>query len=122
MPEDESRIPGALENVVAAGVSWRAIGRGLFGSARVRHFGAYPLIEDNSVRATPTTMLNAEVGYLFSGVRLQATVLNLLDTKASDIQYHYESRLQGEAPGGVGDVHSHPVEPRALRVSFSWGL
>ena len=122
VPEDESRIPGALENVVAAGVSWRAIGRGLFGSARVRHFGAYPLIEDNSVRATPTTLLNAEVGYLFSGVRLQATVLNLLDTKASDIQYYYESRLQGEVPGGVGDVHFHPVEPRALRVSFSWGL
>jgi outer membrane receptor protein involved in Fe transport len=122
VPEDESRIPGALENVIAAGVSWRAIGRGLFGGARLRHFGAYPLIEDNSARATPTTLLNAEAGYLFSGVRLQATVLNLLDTKASDIQYFYESRLQGEAPGGVGDVHFHPVEPRQLRVSLSWGL
>jgi hypothetical protein len=122
VPDDESRIPGALENVVAAGVTWQAAARGLFGSARVRHFGAYPLIEDNSVRATPTTLLNAEVGYLFSGVRLQATVLNVLDTKASDIQYFYESRLQGEAPEGVGDVHFHPVEPRQLRVSLNWGL
>ena len=119
----ETHIPGALENVVAAGITWQSPVRGFFGSARVRHFGAYPLIEDNSSRATPTTLLNADAGYLFkSGVRVQLTLLNVLNERASDIQYFYNSRLPGEAAGGVGDVHFHPVEPRQLRVSLAWGM
>jgi len=120
---DVTHIPGALENVVAAGITWQAPVRGVFGSARVRHFGAYPLIEDNSTRATPTTLLNADVGYLFArGVRVQLTMLNVLNRRASDIQYFYNSRLPGEAASGVGDVHFHPVEPRQLRLSLGWGL
>lgn len=119
-PGDENRIPGALENVFAGGVAWSP-DVGPFGAVRLRHFGAYPLIEDNSVRADPATLFNAEVGYGFiSGVRLEATVLNLLDSSASDIQYFYASRLTGEPAGGVDDVHFHPVEPRQLRVSLRW--
>lgn len=120
VPVDENRIPGALENVFAGGVAWTP-DRGPFGALRVRHFGAYPLIEDNTVRADPATLLNAEVGYLFvSGIRLEATVLNLLNSRASDIQYFYASRLRGEPTGGIDDVHFHPVEPRQLRVSLQW--
>lgn len=120
VPVEENRIPGALENVFAGGIAWTP-GRGTFGALRLRHFGSYPLIEDNSVRADPATLFNAEVGYLFSsGVRLEATVLNLLDSDAADIQYYYASRLPGEPTGGVEDVHFHPVEPRQLRVSLRW--
>jgi len=119
----QRNIPGALENVVAAGVTWQVPVRGVFAAARVRHFGAYPLIEDNSTRATPTTLLNADVGYQFSSrVRVQVTLLNALNGRASDIQYFYNSRLPGENPAGVGDVHFHPVEPRQLRLSFGWGM
>lgn len=119
----QTRIPGALENVVAAGISWQPLERGVFGAARVRHFGAYPLVEDNASRATPTTLLNADAGYVFkSGMRVQLTLLNVLNERASDIQYFYNSRLPGEAAGGVGDVHFHPVEPRQLRVSLGWGM
>ena len=118
----EDRIPGAIENVIAGGVTWSPPA-GPFGSLRVRHFGAYPLIGDNSVRAMPTTLLGAEAGYrLASGLRVQATVLNLLNTRASDIQYYYASRLQGEAARGVEDVHFHPVEPRQVRIALSWGF
>jgi len=53
---------------------------------------------------------------------LQASVLNILDARASDIQYYYASRLPGEAAGGSPDVHFHPVEPRQLRLSLGWGL
>jgi hypothetical protein len=121
VPAGEDRIPGALENVVSAGAAWRPLERGIFAAARVRHFGAYPLVEDNSVRATPTTLVNALAGYQWRGVRLEVSVLNVLDAKANDIQYFYESRLRGEA-AGVGDVHFHPVEPRQLRVMLGWGL
>ncbi|MEP6830659.1 MAG: hypothetical protein ABI963_09990 [Rhizomicrobium sp.] len=41
------------------------------------------------------------------------------DTKASDINYFYTSRLPGEPAGGVDDVHTHPAEPRELRVSIT---
>jgi hypothetical protein len=119
----QAHIPGALENVVAAGITWQPAQHGVFGSARVRHFGAYPLVDDNAQRATPTTLLNADAGYVFKrGLRVQLTMLNVLNERASDIQYYYNSRLPGEAAGGVGDVHFHPVEPRQLRLSLGWGL
>ena len=78
----EDRIPGAIENVIAAGVAWSAVERGPFGAVRLRHFGSYPLIEDNGVRSTPSTLVGVEAGYLLgSGLRIQATVLNLFDTR-----------------------------------------
>lgn len=101
--------------------TWAPRKTGPFGALRVRHFGSYPLVADNSVRATATTLVNASAGYPLGGMRLQATVLNLLDARASDIQYAYASRLPGEAASGATDVHFHPVEPRQLRISLGWG-
>jgi hypothetical protein len=52
VPDDESRIPGRWRTW------WRrasAGGRTGAGCSAARAPGAYPLIEDNSVRATPTT-------------------------------------------------------------------
>ncbi len=123
VPQGEDHIPGALENVIAAGATWSTPGAGLFGAVRLRHFGSYPLIEDNSVRSTATTLFNTDLGYLLaSGLRLQVSLLNLFNTRASDIQYYYTSRLQGEPVEGVNDVHFHPVEPRQIRASLAWGL
>jgi hypothetical protein len=123
VPAGQDHVPGALENVVTAGATWSPGAGGLYAALRLRHFGSYPLLEDNSVRATASTLLNADVGFLFAGgVRLQVNVLNLLDSRASDIQYYYTSRLAGEPATGVNDVHFHPVEPRQLRVSLGWGL
>ncbi len=119
----EDRLPGALEHVVTAGATWSSPGEGPFGAFRLRHFGAYPLLEDNSVRATATTLFNADAGWLLgSGVRLQLSVLNVFDARESDIQYYYTSRLPGEPAEGVNDVHFHPAEPRQLRISVGWGL
>ena len=115
----EDHIPGALENVVAAGVTWGSTVGGAFGALRLRHFGAYPLIESNSVRARSTTLVNAEGGFRVWGVRVQLSVLNLLGSRASDIQYYYASRLAGEPVGGVQDVHFHPVEPRQVRLALA---
>ncbi len=121
VPAGQTSIPGALENVVAAGITWTPPKEGFFGAVRMRSFGAYPLIEDNSVRAKPSTLMNADAGYqLRSGTRLRLSILNLLDAKADDIQYYYASRLAGEPAGGVDDIHFHPAEPRQLRVSMEW--
>lgn len=118
--EDESHIPGALENVVAAGVTLNPEAHGLSSSIRLRHFGSYPLIEDNSLRAQASNLVNAEIGYQVArGTRIQLSVLNALNTAADDIQYAYASRLRGETSDGVDDVHFHPAEPRQLRVSIA---
>ena len=118
-----SSIPGALESVVAAGVSWTPVRDGLSAALRVRHLGSYALIEDNSARASATALVNAELGYrLQSGISLSVSLLNALGSTASDIQYFYASRLKGEPVDGVNDVHFHPVEPRQVRAGLRWGL
>ena len=122
LPDGENRVPGALENVVAAGLSRDPGGDGFTGALRIRRFGTYPLIEDNSVRAQANTLANLALGYRLGGVLLEVQVLNLFDEEHSDIQYFYGSRLTGEPVGGVEDVHFHPAEPRQFRVRLSWGM
>ncbi len=121
-PRRANAVSGALEHVVAAGVSWEPSPGGLLAAMRLRHLGSYPLVEDNTVRGTPTTLVNATIGYARGRARLTGAVFNLLGADARDIQYYYASRLSGESPAGVTDVHFHPVEPRQLRVSLSFGM
>ena len=89
-----------------------------FGGARLRYLGSAPLIEDNTVRSDPTTLLNLEVGYEFTSMLSVAlSLLNALDSDDNDISYYYDSQLANEgAP--VTDVHLHPVERRTLRLGL----
>jgi outer membrane receptor protein involved in Fe transport len=109
-------IPGAVEGVASVGVAMQHPS-GWFGGARFRHFGEAPLIEDNSARSDPTTVVNLELGYRFSRrFAVSLAAYNLLDSNDNDITYFYESQLPGEdAP--VEDRHFHPVEPRTLRLT-----
>jgi outer membrane receptor protein involved in Fe transport len=122
LPEEDNYIPGALERVVAAGLTWEPEGDGPFAALRLRHFGDYPLIEDNSMRADASSLLNLNVGWVFGNLRIAAAVMNLTDDEGADIQYFYASRLPGGPAEGIEDVHSHPVEARQVRATVSWGL
>jgi hypothetical protein len=122
VPADAAYIPGALERVIAAGITWGGNDRGPYAAVRLRHFGAYPLIEDNGVRAAPATLGNLNLGWQFDRWRLQASVLNVSNAPVRDIQYFYASRLAGEPAGGVNDLHFHPAEPRQARLSWRWGF
>jgi hypothetical protein len=109
-------IPGAIESAVAVGATISELEH-FYGSLRWRYFGPRPLIEDNSVRSHSTSLVNMEVGYLFPrGIRVGLEVFNLLNVKASDVDYFYASRLPGEPAGGVNDVHFHPTESRTVRL------
>jgi outer membrane receptor protein involved in Fe transport len=112
------RIPGAVENVVSAGVSWTPLPP-FTATLRLRHFGSAPLIEDDSQRSDGTTLVNLG-GYYDLGRRTRIAVeaLNLFDSRDNDITYFYASRLPGEPAEGVEDRHLHPVEPFQLRVSL----
>lgn len=116
-----TQIPGALEKAVSFGVSMRDRGP-WSGHIHWRYLGPRPLIDDNSVRSAPTSLVHARVGYrLLANTHVSLDVFNLFNRKASDIDYFYESRLRGEATGASG-VHFHPVEPRTLRLNLSTGF
>jgi hypothetical protein len=121
VPPGENLVPGSLNRVISAGLSFdppedRA---GPLGSIRLRHFGPRPLIEDGSVKSKSTSLVNGEVGYRFSRqLSLVLEGFNLFDSKVSDIDYYYASRLPGEPPEGVDDIHLHPALPRSARISF----
>ena len=113
-----TRIPGALDRVISAGVTIEPA-RQLFGSLRVRHFGPRPLIEDGSITSRSTTLWNGELGYRVSArARIVLEAFNIFDAKVSDIDYFYTSRLRGEPAGGVDDVHLHPAPPRSARIGI----
>lgn len=111
------RIPGAIEGVASVALAVDDLGH-YFGALQFRYFGPRPLIEDNSVRSKATTTVNGRVGYRFGpGISVELEVFNLLDSKASAIDYFYTSRLPGEPTQGVEDIHFHPIESRSLRLS-----
>ena len=115
------RIPGAVEHVVAFGVSVEELRR-VFGSVRLRYFGPRPLVEDDSVRSEATSLVNLQAGYRLSNrTRLVLDVFNLFNAEHSDIDHFYASRLPGEPAEGVADIHTHPTAPRTLRVSLYVG-
>lgn len=117
-PEGD-RIPGAVERVIAAGVTVEDASP-LFGSARIRYFGSRDLTEDGSARSTPTMLVNLQAGAkLSSRIRVVLDVFNLFDRRVSDIDYFYVSRLAGESGPGVEDVHFHPALPRSFRIGLS---
>ncbi|NBV22825.1 MAG: TonB-dependent receptor [Proteobacteria bacterium] len=119
-------VPGSIETVVAAGVAVHDL-NGFFGGLRLRYFGPRALVEDNTIRSTASALVNLQVGYEFNPKwKLTVDVFNLLDRKASDISYYYESRLRGETinpdpalNGGYNDIHLHPAEPVSLRVAVT---
>jgi outer membrane receptor protein involved in Fe transport len=115
-------IPGSVETVISAGATLDSL-HNVIGSVRLRYFGPRPLIEDNSVRSKATSLANLEVGYKFSkNVKLVMDVFNLFDTKDSDIDYFYTSRLPGEPPEGIDGIHTHPTLPRTARVHLVVGF
>jgi outer membrane receptor protein involved in Fe transport len=114
-------IPGALDTVISAGLTAQTQG-GWYGSARLRHFGERPLLEDNSVRSDPSTVVNLSVGFRRDNLDLRLDVLNVFDEVDDDITYFYESRLPGEPAEGVADTHYHPMEPRMMRAYATWGF
>ena len=114
-----NRIPNAPDSVISAGVTVDNI-NGWFGSVRWRYFGARALIEDNTVRSRSTSTLNGRIGYMFAkNIRAWLDVFNVFNSTSHDIDYFYVSRLPGEPAAGIADLHFHPAESRALRLSVS---
>jgi len=115
------RIPNSADEVIAGGMT-AAVTRDIALTARVRHFGPEPLIQDNSRHSPPTTIVNAGAYWQLAHLKLSFDVLNVLDARATDITYFYTSRLPGEPLAGVDDYHLHPIEKRQFRGSVSYAF
>lgn len=112
-------IPGAIETNAVLGLT-AAWENGAFGSLRVRYLGDAPLVEDGSVESDDSLLVNAGFGYRWDDIEFRLDAFNLLDADDNDISYFFASRLEGEPPGGVEDVHSRRSEPRSVRASIAW--
>ena len=103
---------------MSSGISAYDLGR-FDGSIRYRYLGPRTLVEDDSIRSRASSLVQANVGYAITPrYKLVVEGLNLLNAHVADIDYYYASRLPGEPLDGVNDIHTHPVEPRSVRVRF----
>ena len=117
-PEGQ-RIPGAVEGVASLAIALDNLGP-WFGALQLRYFGPRPLTEDNTVRSKGSALLNGRIGYKIGPkLRVELEGFNLSNRKVSAIDYHYTSRLPGEATQGVADIHFHPIESRSFRLSLN---
>ena len=113
-------IPGAPDAVISAGLAVDRYGP-WSGALFMTYIGSYPLIEDNSVRSDSSTVFDAQIGYeIAPKTKIRLDIFNLFNAQTSDITYYYTSRLPGEPPEGVNDIHFHPGEKRSFRNSLSY--
>jgi hypothetical protein len=115
-------IPGSPTWVVSAGASLDDF-HGFFASVRMHYFGERPQIDNDVVESDPSTIVNTRVGYkfkfkYFTGSRVSLDLFNVFNNKTTDIDYYYVSRLPGEPPAGINDIHTHPADPLEVRVTL----
>ncbi len=114
-------VPGSIPLVLSGGITTRS-DSGWLGTVRVRHFGAYPLIEDGSVESDGSTLVNLRLGREWTDFAVYLDVLNALDSSDHDVDYFYASRLAGEPAEGIEDIHFHVFQPRSVRLSVRYAF
>lgn len=126
-------IPGAINTTASAGINYTPSKPWSLG-VRMRYFGPRPLVEDNSVKSSSSTLVNLQSTYRFNkNLQAQIDILNLFNRKVNDIEYIYESCLRTEQTTsecnaltptreGIIDKHIHPAEDRAYRFSVKYSF
>jgi hypothetical protein len=117
------RVPESLEATFDGGIALHDLddwAKDWSAGLRLRYFGPRALTQDGLVHSKATTLVYADIGYGFAeNWDVSLSIFNLLDARDSDIDYFYTSRLPGEPASGVDDIHTHPAEPRELRVALT---
>ena len=116
----ESSIAGAIESAGELGVSFLQGPWEL--SARLRHLGPYPLVEDNSQRASAENVVNVRAAWKQGNWMLYGELLNALDGKGKDIVYLYEAYLPAIDAGPTAGRMSRAEEPRTVRLGLRYSF
>jgi outer membrane receptor protein involved in Fe transport len=107
-------IPNAFENAASLGVSLLP-GKFKF-SARLRHLGPSPLIEDNSVRDEGSNIVNVRGAYDLGPAEIYAEAVNIFSSRDKDIAYYYESYIPSFDAAPTEGRLSRVVEPFTVRL------
>ncbi len=113
------RIPGSIPLVVSGGLTFK-VDSGWLASGRLRYFGKYPLIEDDSVKSDGSLFVNLRAGREWGRIGAYLDLFNVLNSRDHDVDCFYASRLPGEPPEGVEDIHFHVFQPRSARLSVGY--
>ena len=113
-----ARIPNAFENAASLGLS--AVFEGWVASARLRHLGPYPLVEDNSVRDSGSTVVNLRAAWKPRRWEIYAELLNAFGSRDKDMAYYYSSYIPGFDAAPIDGRLSRVLEPRTLRVGTKY--
>jgi hypothetical protein len=116
-----NHVPGAMERVASVGITYQAGPWAI--STRLRHLGARALLEDNTLRASPSTQVNLKATRrLHSNAEFSLSIFNLFNRQSNDTEYAYASRLPGESTFSAtqtpATLHIHPALPRTVRMIF----
>jgi outer membrane receptor protein involved in Fe transport len=90
------------------------------GGLEYRYLGREPLSADDQVQSGGYGEWNADVKFAFAtDWSAGLGMYNILNRHANAAEFWYIDRLRGEPAEGVPDVHVHPLEPLALRLTLS---
>ncbi len=89
------------------------------GGLEYRYLGRQPLSADDQIQGGGYGEWNGDLHYAFGNSwSLGLGLYNILGARANAIEFWYIDRLPGEPPDGVADIHAHPLEPRAVRLTI----
>ncbi len=116
-------IPNAVEKVAMLAVTIKDVAYWNL-SAQLRYIGAAALVEDNSVKSSPSTTVNLKARRKWDKHHeVDVDVLNLFNRQYNDIAYlgsdlkPYKSNL---LVLNGNQVQVHPGEPRTLRMTYAY--
>jgi outer membrane receptor protein involved in Fe transport len=117
-PSEANYIPLAPTFTSTGGLTYKAP-KGLSSSLRYRHIDSRPANDDGSIRARGYFLFDAVLSYTTPRFQLGATAENLLNVRWNQAQFATQSRLPGEAPEGVDELHFTPGTPFYAKLNAS---
>ena len=115
-----NKVEGSVPTVIGAGVGWKPTSNWET-NIRLRHFSSRLLDSYGEKKSDPFNVVNFGLGYKKGDWKYGFSVLNLFNSDDQDIAYYYESRISNSV-NSRKDIHSHPIEPRTVRLSMRYSF
>jgi len=117
-PEGAQYIPLAPVQTFTGGIS--VLNNGFSASLKARYLHDRPAIEDNSIVAKGYLIMDFNLGYKYKQVSWTLAIENLLNSDWEETQFATQSRLAGEGPEGLEEIHFTPGTPFFLKGSVTY--